>query len=413
MSEGAARRRERSLTWLLFFVIVVDLIGFGMVIPILPFLSPSLGGSEADIALILASYSMAAAVAAPIWGRLSDRLGRRRILSICLLGGAISHALLAASDQLWLVYCARTMAGMASGSLPVATALIADNSQPARRARAMGVIGRAFGIGLILGPVVGGVLSFSESEFALPCQVAACLSLLAAIMARILLPEDAPIVANSAIAEGDRVAEDAVTKKRPLSSWALLQQSRSKLFVCQFVLHTCAVSSAVYLFPLWVAAYLGWQAREVGLFFGLIGVAMLLTQGNFLGWLTERFGGIPVLRVAALVFSLSLLASAGARDFWLMAGLGLTMFAAATLCLPILNSIASEAVHASSRGQFLGLTASAAATGRILGPLLASTLLMRGGYSAAWLGDALVVLLVVLWTILGARRGPPVLLQSE
>jgi DHA1 family tetracycline resistance protein-like MFS transporter len=397
VSEGAARRRERSLTWLLFFVIVVDLIGFGMVIPILPFLSPSLGGSEADIALILASYSIAAAVAAPVWGRLSDRLGRRRILSVCLLGGAIAHALLAASDQLWMVYFARTMAGLASGSLPVATALIADNSQPARRARAMGVIGRAFGIGLILGPVVGGVLSFSESEFALPCQVAACLSLLAALMARILLPQDTPSGASS--------AKDSSSQKKPLSSWALVQQSRSKLFVCQFVLHTCAVSGAVYLFPLWVAAYLGWQAREVGLFFGLIGVAMLLTQGNFLGWLTERFGTIPVLRVAAMAFSLSLLASAGAREFWLMAGLGLSMFAAATLCLPILNSIASEAVPAGSRGQFLGVTASAAATGRILGPLLASTLLVRGGYSAAWLGDAFVVLLVVLWTILGAGRG--------
>ena len=397
MSEGAARRRERSLTWLLFFVIVVDLIGFGMVIPILPFLSPSLGGSEADIALILASYSIAAAVAAPVWGRLSDRLGRRRILSVCLLGGAIAHALLAASDQLWMVYFARTMAGLASGSLPVATALIADNSQPARRARAMGVIGRAFGIGLILGPVVGGVLSFSESEFALPCQVAACLSLLAALMARILLPQDTPSGASS--------ATDSSSQKKPLSSWALVQQSRSKLFVCQFVLHTCAVSGAVYLFPLWVAAYLGWQAREVGLFFGLIGVAMLLTQGNFLGWLTERFGAIPVLRIAAMAFSLSLLASAAAREFWLMTGLGLSMFAAATLCLPILNSIASEAVPAGSRGQFLGVTASAAATGRILGPLLASTLLVRGGYSAAWLGDAFVVLLVVLWAMLGAGRG--------
>ena len=116
------RARRQSLAWLVFFVIVVDLIGFGIVIPILPFLSPQLGGGTDDIAFILATYSVAAAIVAPIWGKLSDRVGRRRILGICLLGGAVSHFLLAIADTLWLVYVSRAVAGMMAGGVPVATA---------------------------------------------------------------------------------------------------------------------------------------------------------------------------------------------------------------------------------------------------------------------------------------------------
>ncbi|MEK9656689.1 MAG: MFS transporter, partial [Halieaceae bacterium] len=152
MTRFLSRWRRQSLAWLVFFVIVVDLIGFGIVIPILPFLSPHLGGGTDDVAFILVSYSVTAALVAPLWGRLSDRLGRRLILFICLLGGAASHFLLAASDALWMVYLARAVAGAMAGSLPVATALIADASTPDQRSRARGLIGRAFGIGLILGP---------------------------------------------------------------------------------------------------------------------------------------------------------------------------------------------------------------------------------------------------------------------
>ena len=182
------RVRQQSLAWLVFFVIVVDLIGFGIVIPILPFLSPQLGGTTDDIAFILATYSVAAAIVAPIWGRLSDRFGRRSILGLCLFGGAISHFVLAIADELWLVYVSRAVAGMMAGGVPVATALIADASTPDQRSRAMGLIGRAFGIGLILGPVIGGVLAGSETDFALPCLVAGALSSLAGLLAWLLLP---------------------------------------------------------------------------------------------------------------------------------------------------------------------------------------------------------------------------------
>ena len=385
------RVRQQSLAWLVFFVIVVDLIGFGIVIPILPFLSPQLGGDTDDIAFILATYSVAAAIVAPIWGRLSDRVGRRRILGICLLGGAVSHFLLAIADTLWLVYASRAVAGMMAGGVPVATALIADASTPEQRSRAMGLIGRAFGIGLILGPVIGGVLARSETDFMLPCLVAGVLSVVAAALAFVLLP--------AGKARDDR-ADTAVGNAPPAPLREIVKRSGLPLFICQFCFHTSAVSASVYLFPLWVANSLGWQAREVGLFFGLIGVVMVVTQGNILGRMTDRFGNLWVLRGAALCFSASLALSAVATQAWTMGALGLLLFSAATLCLPVLNTIASHLVTPASRGQFFGVTASSAAFGRILGPLFAAALLAQGGYGLAWLGTSAVVLLVVMWSLL-------------
>ena len=384
------RARQQSLAWLVFFVIVVDLIGFGIVIPILPFLSPQLGGGTDDIAFILATYSVAAAIVAPIWGRLSDRVGRRRILGICLLGGAVSHFLLAIADTLWLVYVSRAVAGMMAGGVPVATALIADASTPEQRSRAMGLIGRAFGIGLILGPVIGGGLARSETDFMLPCLVAGVLSVFAAALAFILLPADKA---------RDGHAEAAVDEDPSAPLRGIVKQPGLPLFICQFCFHTSAVSASVYLFPLWVANGLGWQAREVGLFFGLIGVVMVVTQGNILGWMTDRFGNLWVLRSAGLCFCASLALSAIATQAWAMGALGLLLFSTATLCLPVLNTIASHLVTPASRGQFFGVTASSAAFGRILGPLVAAALLAQGGYGLAWLGTSAVVLLVVIWSV--------------
>jgi DHA1 family tetracycline resistance protein-like MFS transporter len=384
------RARQQSLAWLVFFVIVVDLIGFGIVIPILPFLSPQLGGGTDDIAFILATYSVAAAIVAPIWGKLSDRVGRRRILGICLLGGAVSHFLLAISDTLWLVYVSRAVAGMMAGGVPVATALIADASTSEQRSRAMGLIGRAFGIGLILGPVIGGVLARSETDFMLPCLVAGVLSVLAAALAFILLP---------AVEARDGHAEAVVDEDPSAPLLDILKRPGLPLFICQFCFHTSAVSASVYLFPIWVANGLGWQAREVGLFFGLIGVVMVVTQGNILGWMTDRFGNLWVLRSAALCFCASLALSAVATQAWAMGALGLLLFSTATLCLPVLNTIASHLVTPASRGQLFGVTASSAACGRILGPLVAAALLAQGGYGLAWVGTSAVVLLVVMWSM--------------
>lgn len=174
--------RHSPLIWFVFLVIVIDLVGFGLVIPLLPFMAPSLGGDASDVAFIMITYAVGAAVIAPLWGRLSDRSGRRFALVLALLASSAAHVVTALSDTLFQVYLGRALSGLAAGSLPVATALMADLSPPERRAKAMGLVGTAFGLGLIAGPVLGGLLTGDSESFALPFYTAAAMSFIAAIL---------------------------------------------------------------------------------------------------------------------------------------------------------------------------------------------------------------------------------------
>jgi len=237
-----------------------------------------------------------------------------------------------------------------------------------------------------------------------PCLVAGALSSLAGILAWLLLPARSSRSASvDASADGTTERVDNNPVNAP-ERW---------LFIAQFGFHTCAVSAAVYLFPLWMAHDLSWQAREVGLFFGLVGLVMVITQGNLLGRMTDRFGPLRVLRGAALCFSVSLALSSVASGEWFMGALGLMVFSAATLCLPILNTIASHLVGPASRGRFFGITASSAALGRIVGPLIAAMLLSQGGFSAAWMGTSAVVLMVVVWAFTLGRQLPTTLPEGD
>ena len=147
----AESTRHSPLIWLVFLVIVIDLVGFGLVIPLLPFMAPNLGGDANDVAFIMITYALGAALVAPLWGSLSDRVGRRQALVLALLCSCIAYLITALADTLIQVYVGRAVSGLAAGSLPIATALMADLSPPERRAKAMGLVGTAFGLGLKCG----------------------------------------------------------------------------------------------------------------------------------------------------------------------------------------------------------------------------------------------------------------------
>ncbi len=384
--------RHSPLIWFVFLVIVIDLVGFGLVIPLLPFMAPSLGGDASDVAFIMITYAVGAAVIAPLWGRLSDRAGRRFTLVLALLASSAAYVVTALSDTLFQVYIGRALSGLAAGSLPVATALMADLSPPERRAKAMGLVGTAFGLGLIAGPVLGGLLTADSGSFALPFYTAAAMSFIAAIFAFWLLP--AQMVKPAAVKVGD--AQD-----EPPPS--VLTPRKNKLLLMQYVTHTCSVSSIIYLFPLWVADAYQWGPSNVGYFFGVVGVSMITLQGGLLATLSRAFGHLNVLRVGAVVFALSLFVVAlGDATLWMPAMIFFA-FSGSTVCLPLLNAIASEIVQPNHRGRMMGLTASASSAGRIIGPLFAAWLLSSQGFGTAWLGSGLMVLFLVFWSFTAAR----------
>ena len=379
--------------WLVFSVIVVDLIGFGIVIPILPFMSPALGGDEMDVALVIAVYSLGAGVMGPFWGGLSDRIGRKRVLMICLFGGAVSYGMLGVATELWMLYAARGFGGLMAGSLPVASALMADVSPPHKRAKAMGLVGTAFGLGLILGPVIGGVLVGPDNSFLMPGLFAAVMSVASVVLAGWVLPSDRPPAPGPSSVAAVRASIPGFLRRR-----------RTTLLTLQYVLHTGAVSAAIYLSPLWLATYQDWGPREVGILFGLVGVAMIVVQGALMDWLTRTLGLLNVLTGGAVVFALSLLAAVVTEGEWARGFVVFMAFAGATCCLPVLNTIASSVVASQERGRMMGITALAASAGRVLGPLLTGVVLTTGSYPASWLFIALPVMAVVLWSRTAATR---------
>ncbi|WP_415059669.1 MFS transporter [Congregibacter sp.] len=372
---------------LLFAVVLLDMIGFGIVIPILPFLSPRLGASDFDIAMIIASYAVCAGVAGPWWGKLSDHIGRKPVLMICTSGAAVAYLILASAESLAMIYVARAFAGLMAGNFGVASAMMADITPPAERAKGMGLIGASFGLGLVLGPVLGGLLSGPEGSFFVPCLLAAVMSVLAVIAAWLFLPE-------SHHRDKTLPRDDAANKQ---SLWSVLRKTQSRLLMLQYVWHTSSVSAATYLFPLWVYALLDWSAREVGIVFGVQGAIMALTQGLLMGPLVKILGELRLLRVCVSGFFVGLLMAVFATGAVSMVGSVLVALTGATLCFPVLNSFASQRSAPKLRGRMMGAASAAAAWGRVLGPLLAGLLLTVGGFRLAWSLPLVMVAMYWLW----------------
>jgi MFS family permease len=377
---------------ILFGVVLLDLIGFGIVIPILPFLSPQLGATKMDIALVIVSYAVCAGLCAAAWGRLSDRIGRKPVIMICLGGAALSYVMLGLASELWMVYAARGFAGAMAGNFGVAAAMMGDLTRPENRARGMGLIGAAFGLGLVLGPLLGGLLAGDEATFTLPCIVAGGMSVLAIAAAAVFLPES--------LSQEKQVANRAHQKSGLQGSvWQMLRSTGNRLLVLQYVIHNAGVSSITYIFPLWVADNLGWTAREVGIVFGIQGGIMVILQGGLLGPAVKWLGELSLLRAGVTTFLAGLLVAVFARDMHFMVGSLFLAMSGATLCMPILNSIITHRTPAELRGRMMGTTGAASSWGRVVGPLIAGANLALFGYSAAWMGCVFIVSLYLVWAV--------------
>jgi DHA1 family tetracycline resistance protein-like MFS transporter len=381
----------------LFGVILLDLIGFGIVIPILPFLSPTLGADQMDIALIIVTYAIGAGLCGPLWGRLSDRIGRKPVIMICLAGAACAYLMLGLASQLWMVFAARGFAGLMAGNFGVASAMIADITTPQNRARGMGLIGAAFGLGIVLGPMLGGLLSGHGPGFMLPCIVAGGMSVLAILAAAIFLPESLP-------PDKRRGNHELRLAAPALSSYRLLQLTGNRLLVSQFVLHQAAVSSITYLFPLWMGDMLGWNARQVGVVFGIQGALMVIFQAGLLSPLVRLLGEWRLLCLAISALLLGLLSAAFAEGMQPMVGSVFLAMTGATLCIPLLNSIVSVTTALEYRGRMMGITSAASSWGRVAGPLLAGANLALLGYRGAWLGSAGIVMIYLFWAVTESAR---------
>jgi DHA1 family tetracycline resistance protein-like MFS transporter len=381
----------------LFIVVVIDVLGFGIVIPLIPYMAAQFGASPALNTWILGIYSFFQLLATPLWGRLSDRCGRRPILLTSMLGACASYLMLAFAHSVAALFVARALAGFMAGNLSAAMAYASDISQPADRARTMGAVGAAIGIGFMLGPLVGGLLAgeqLQSASFLRPALMSASASVLAMLLVVFLLPE-------SHTAEHRRTHAEAIPRAR---AWQLLRRLPAlRWLALATLLVTFAVSTLESIIAIWARDRYQVGPRTVGVALFVLAIFAIGMQGGLMRRLAPRYGEIR-LAIAGIVFlacgvaSVAFAAALPLVMFGMMAcGLGVGLFNPSGLAL------ASREAQAHNRGAVMGTYQSGTSLARVIAPFASGPAYMHFGPGAPFLLAA-VVTLQALWCILGVRR---------
>ncbi len=377
----------------LYLVVLIDLIGFGMIIPVFPFFATRIGVNPASVIFLLGVYSVGQLIGAPLWGMLSDRIGRRPILLATLLANAAAMLLLAIADTELLLGVSRFVSGIAAGNISTAFAYVADIADAKTRPRYLGLLGSAFGIGFILGPALGGVIAGAGDDpagFARVAHTAGGLSLLAFVLTAFLVKESLP-------REHRRTSSGRGAFKALLHIPAM----RTPLMAAFAVI--AATAAMLSTFALWADATLGVGPRQLGAYYAYIGFLSALVQGGAISALTRRLGErrLALFGAVAVSVSLVLLPLATARPLLLAV---LTLLGIGSACfLPSVSGLVAHAAPPTQRGAALGAYQSAASLGRTMGPFAASGVARVVGLSWPFVAGAIVAA-VGAWLLHDARR---------
>jgi DHA1 family tetracycline resistance protein-like MFS transporter len=373
----------------LFAIVLIDLIGFGLVIPLLPFYGTHYGASAAEVTQLMATYSLLQLFVAPIWGRLSDRYGRRPILLLSLAGSIVSYLWLGFADALWMLFAARAMQGACAGNIAAAQAYIADITTPETRAKGMGIIGAAFGFGFIIGPALGGALAGPDPlnpALEVPAFVGAGLSALAFLGTLLFLKESLP----------EELRRKAVRTGRLRAIGDALRRPDLRLLIGLYFMIIFAFAGMETTFALWAAQQFGWGPSSVGYLFAYVGILGAIIQGGLIGRLTRRFGEERLLLAGTVCLLLGLLGiPLASRVPYLYAATGLLSVGMA-MAQPSINSLISRRAGAHQQGEVLGVSQSAGSLARVLGPLVAGFLFASFGRNVPYFGGAAVLACVVV-----------------
>jgi MFS transporter, DHA1 family, tetracycline resistance protein len=377
--------RKRTLL-LVFLVVFIDLMGFGIVIPLLPLYAKSYHPTPQVFGLLMATYSLMQFLFAPILGRLSDRFGRRPVLLISLAGTVAAYLLFAFQHTLEALFLARAIGGLFGANVSTAQAVIADVTAPDERAKGMGLIGAAFGLGFILGPAIGsGALRLGENA---PGLFAAGLSFCAFLLALLTLEETYPEERHT----GElRVHRGWFT---PARMWRALTHPQLGLVFGAFFLTTFAFSNFEATFALTLKDRLGLDTKHIFWLFVFLGSLAAIIQGGLIGRLAPRFGERKLAVIGAAILVPGYLLLAQAQHVPALLG-SLTLLAlGAGLTNPTLSALASRLATADEQGGVLGVYQSLSSMARIFGPFWGVYAFEKFGTSSAHITAAAVTCLV-------------------
>lgn len=354
----------RSPLLVIFITVFIDLVGFGIIIPILPFYAQAYGASKFQIGVLFASYSLMQFIFSPVWGRVSDRIGRRPILLLCLFGTAVAFTIFGLAESLLLLFLGRITAGLFGAVIATAYAFIADVTPPRQRAAGMGLVGAAFGLGFIFGPFIGGMMA-DLWGYAAPAYFAAGLALANLVLAWFVLPESLPV---DAMRKGERTGRAGPTLNLKEFQEALRKPLVGGLLVL-FFLVTFALANMESTYALLTEEIYGWGARENGLVFGYVGIVMVIVQGMLIGPLARRYGEklLVIAGTTLLVPSLGLLPFAPSLGILLLLS-GIMAFGSG-ISVPSISSLISQGVSPEEQGGIMGVTQSLGSLARVVGPL--------------------------------------------
>lgn len=388
---------KRTGLTVLAATVLVDMIGFGIVLPLLPFYAEELGATPLEVTLIIASFSAMQLLAAPVWGRISDRHGRRPLILAGLFASAISYLIFALADTLAVLLLSRIAAGAAGGTISVAQAYVADSTEGNERTHGLGLIGAASGLGIMLGPAIGGF--FSRFGLGAPGFVAAALCAVNGLAAFMYLPESRHFRERSTRETGMR-GETA-----SLRGWvtALTRFPLWLLFAVYFLgISSFAAMTSVLALYLERAFEMG--ASEMGLIFTTAGAVTVVVRGAAVGRLVRRVGEAATVRGGAVILAVGISAIPLIPNRWWLALL-VPMWAVATgIMFPSLASLISQATDRYSQGSVLGGSQLFGGLGRVLGPVWAGLLFQQVSIASPF---ALAGILVGIAAVLATRIPSP------
>src|SRR4051812_13916156 len=378
--------------------VAVDLVGFGVVLPLLPLYASRFHASPATVGAMFASFSVAQLVFAPIWGRVSDRVGRKPVLVLSLFGTAVGTLLTGLAGSLALLFAGRIVDGVSGASVSVAHAAVADVAAPRERARLFGLLGAAFGVGFVAGPTIGALAALVDER--LPFFVAAAIAGVNALVAIRRLPETnrrragvsatPPWTPQTGLEDEVVVLEDDGEPER-----ASTAKSIPRLLIVAFV-SLVAFSAFEVTFPLFGHARLGFQLTSTAGLFAAIGLLLAAVQSSLVHPAVRRFGEAGTLRLGLLTNAGGLLVLAAVHSWWLLVPALVALVVGQGLAMPALTSAFAGSAGANRTGGVLGVQQSANGLARVVGPLVGGLLFERVGVGSPYLAGAAAMALCAL-----------------
>ncbi len=365
----------------MFAVVFVNLVGFGIVVPLMPFFAQSLQAQAWQVTLMFTTYSLGQFFAEPYFGRLSDRIGRKPILIVTTALSVLFYILLAFSPNIWVAILIRFFSGLSSGNISTIQGYVSDVSPPEKRSGRMSLIGGAFSLGFIIGPFIGGVLSHETTaggnQFQLPLLGAAVLSAFACLGVMLFIRESRQRRTKVEAAQPNMLKTAQEALRNPVLSRLILST------LCYMM----AFAGLESTFGLWAEARFHWGPKEIGAIFLPLGIAAALMQMVFMRPLTRRYGESKVLASGLFIFGLSFVLQ-GMNPFgWLITPIVMLGALGQAVIFSSICAIISISTPPDKQGAMLGLNMSTGAIARITGPMIAGYVFSLWGPNASvWMG---------------------------